>query len=329
MHRSLAVLSLVLTLAIAASGSDGLTQPPPRLLKANSESVLAVPNFQSWGNAHCDDKGNIYFHASGDVNTGSILKIAPDGSKYSLYNTPAELSDKTWFVAFQVTASGEVWFLLQGQDGVARNVRIEPESKVVETIKLDLPSHLTLENSVVFSGGKEVLVRGYFTNFAEEALRGKAYVALFDMEGKLVKQLGSKFNNVRLDEIATKIHESSTTVGPDGNLYLLQAGKVLVVSPAGEVVKTIKFEKPEAAYFVSRLDVSGSFIALQLYKNVGTGKPYEARYLLLDRQSGDRVALYTPDSALGNGAVCFSADEGFTFERVRSGRLELITAPIR
>ena len=53
-----------------------------------------------------------------------------------------------------------------------------------------------------------------------------------------------------------------------------------------------------------------------------------ASYLILDYETGEPFALYTPDEELGNNALCFSRQEGFTFLRNVQGRLSLLRAAL-
>jgi hypothetical protein len=41
------------------------------------------------------------------------------------------------------------------------------------------------------------------------------------------------------------------------------------------------------------------------------------------------MGLYEPEPALGNSAVCFTQNDGFTFWTVKDGKHILATAPLR
>jgi hypothetical protein len=91
----------------------------------------------------------------------------------------------------------------------------------------------------------------------------------------------------------------------------------------------MSFKKPSPELLATRIDVSGGLVDVELLKEQGMGKPYKPEFLLLNAATGERVALYEPEPALGNNLLCFSRSAGFVFFTVRDDKDTAVTAAMR
>lgn len=319
------VLGIVLLVALAAA--EGGESPKPQPLRVSSSSDLAVPAFGATGNAQCDSQGNLYFHATADVNASTILKLAPDGGKFDFLNLPADEAEVVAFRGFYVAPGGEVWFLAQSKDATYL-FKFGHDSTSATKTKLETPDYLVAQDFAVFPDGVSLLA-GYMRNPAEKRAGIQSYVAVFEGSGKLRRNIKAD-DDVEFGNTVESLHQGAAAIGADGLLYLLRPSQVVVFNENGTIDRRLKFEKPEAKFVPTRLDVAGDIVSIQFYRDEGQGKPFTANYLLLNAVTGEPIALYNPDEELGNNLLCFSAQDGFVFERVNgAGRLRLLRAKAR
>lgn len=314
---------LVLLVCVAAAKAGEPLKPQP--LRASSSSELPVPTFGWTGNPQCDADGNLYFHATADINASSILKVAPDGGKFDFLTLPANDSEDLALREFFVAPGGEVWFLEQGTSGTYLFKFGHDSSSAVST-KLDVPDHLVAQDFAVFPSGVS-LVSGYIDNRSDNKSETHSYISLFEASGKLRRELKAGDESEFVGTVKG-LHAGAAAIGPDGLVYLLRPSQILAVDESGAVVRTLKFEKPAPKFIPAQLNIAGDKISIQFYRSEGEGKPLAAEYLLLNAGTGEVLALYQPDEELGNNLLCFSISDGFTFERVKAGRLSLLRAKI-
>lgn len=297
-----------------------------RLLQASSKIVASVPPFGSIGPAQCDSRGTLYFHASSTLDASTILELSADGSKYKFYRLPPDLAESNWFIQFRATPSGDLRLLTESEDGL-RVIEFAKDGSVATKTRLDVPKHLKVTGFASFNSGATLLL-GYFGKAAEDRDKGHRYAAVFDPSGKLVKRLGRNLGTIDLG------HEPYATiamaaVGEDDAVYFLVNDQLLVVSQSGQFLRRLPVRKVKDDFFPNAIQVSGGLIAIQYYKNVGQGKPFLSRYLVLNAYTGTETGFYLPEEELGNSLVCFSAEEGFTFTRVIEGKEVLLKAQLK
>jgi hypothetical protein len=132
---------------------------------------------------------------------------------------------------------------------------------------------------------------------------------------------------MKLDQRESHLPEGGATIGKDGNVYLVAADKVLVVSPSGQIQRKIPFTRPDPSFSVSSVRYSDGLLAISFAK---PGKPEIVfQYLVVNALDGTPVGLYKPTDETGNNSVCFSRHDGFLFFKVKDGRISLISAPLR
>jgi hypothetical protein len=317
---------IVVMLAVVPALTETAKEGPTALRAASSTVLSSVPLFGANGSAQCDSDANLYLQ-TGTADSVSILKLAHDGSKYELYSVPADIARNAAFRAFSVSPSGELRVLVDTHDHQTYAFEWHSDPGNPSQTKLEVPEHLTTKSITAFQSGA-MLVAGYFNQSADEQERGKNFVAIFDASGRLAARVSGKFGDFDLASIRTKLYEGASAVGDDGFVYLLRSDEVIVISQSGQVVRRMRFKKPDPSLLATRVDESGGTVLVQLDRDNGIGKPFTTQYLALDASTGKRRGFYAPEPALGNSLVCFTRNEGLTFLTVKEEKQVLVTAPL-
>jgi hypothetical protein len=311
--------------SLRALGEDKPEVLLPRDLEISSSKPIRLPAFGWYGDSQCTTDGDIFLHAgSGTYNYPVILKISSDGQSSKLYELSSKEVENNAFTAFSVTPAGRVWLLTEDRKGGANLFGFNSNGHVSVETHLELPENLELTGVVVFESGTS-LVTGFFTRHAEEKIRGTRFVGLFESSGKIIKQLNSANDPVDLKKLATAPAEGAVSIGPDGNAYLLNSKEIVVMSESGGIVRRFSYSKPTSGMIARRIAVSQNLIALWL---LGRGKNdiVVPEFLVMNRETGDVIGLYTPTEEFGNNAVCFSAQDGFTFIKKENTEMRFLTA---
>ena len=311
-------------------GTGGTTVPvSTRILRAGDSHALDVPSFRFYGMAQTDKEGDLYFHVeAGSYRKPVILKLARSTGDPTLYTLADGDQNNIVFAEFSVTPSGQVVILGMGKDG--KNYAIHFSTKGAATTKtlLELPEHMSIGSFVAFESGT-MLVSAFYLPDAPEELRGKSFMSFFNDSGKLVRKFDGELGEVDLKTAFQHAREGDSAIGPDGNLYLLTANKILVISESGEIVRRLKYQKPENR-IAGKIAVSHNLIAIWMLKE-GAKHEISSEYLVLDLFTGKPFGFYVPAEELGKFAVAlsFSNEEGFTFFDNDNGHIKLISAPLR
>lgn len=319
---------LLVLLMSGLMAQDALKQMSPRPLKSSHTVELPVPAFGAYGDPQCDENMAIYYHLATDKYGRTVLlRFSQSGDESTLYKLPDEFAESTDFVDFSVTPSGDVEALVIDQEFHPIIFGFNSEGHVSSHARLEIPNHVMAKHINLFSNGT-VLFSGYYTSAAPTALAGKGYVSLFQASGKLLKTLDRLREETKLDtpEPGHPV-ESATTIGRDGNVYLLTASKVLVISPSGKLRREITFTKPSPEFSAVTVQYSDGWLAISFAK---PEKPEILfRYLVVNASDGSPLGLYEPTEETGNDNVCFSRHDGFLFLGSEHGRVKLVTAPLR
>ena len=319
---------LLMLLMSGLMAQDALQQMSPRPLKSSHAVELPVPAFGSYGDPQCDENLAMYHHLWTDkYGRTVILRFSQSGNESTLYKLPDEFAESTDFVDFSVTPGGDVEALVVDQEFHPIIFGFNSEGHASSHARLEIPDHVTAKHINVFPDGT-VLFSGYYRSDAPAALVGKGYAGLFQASGKLLKRLDRLREKTKLDPPGPgRPAESATTVGRDGNVYLLTANKVLVISHSGKLQREITFTKPSPEFSAVTVQYSDGWLAISFAKP----ETPEAlvRYLVVNASDGRPLGLYEPTEETGNNNVCFSRHDGFIFARAEHGRVKLITAPLR
>jgi hypothetical protein len=329
MRISLTVIVLIATLSACAQ--DGGEEPQPVKLTATSSKVLDVPSSSIHTMPQCDAGGNLYSHVNNGARVGAIAKIALDGPS-AQYTINADDAKHLYFLAFHVTPDHRVWILTGGPKDAISVFRIEPDdASKSERISLDTPDGLAAPTvqSFVMLPKDHVLLQGYFDDKAPKEKQGHSYLAEFDSSGKLLR---TSLDTATSEAIAYASKWGAQTVAyqsGDGITYLLQQDKILVLSGAGDVMRTIPLAPAQKNYHADYFYMNRGRLIVSFYgPDPQSNKPLTMRYALVDPSSGEVIRWYEPDAEVGTALVCFS-DDGLIFRHDVKGHIKLVTAAIK
>jgi hypothetical protein len=323
------VAAFVMLCALATGTGGGEMPASTRVLQPGNSQSMDVPSFGFYGAAQSDKEGNLFFH----VNAGSyrkpvVLKLARSSGDPVLYTLADDEEKNTVFSDFSVTPSGQVSLLGQGTDGKSYVFHFSSKGTVVTKTSLELPEHMSIESFVTFESGA-ALVSAFYLPDAPADLRGKSFMALFDNSGRIRKKFKAELGNTDLSSVFNHLREGNATIGPDGNLYLLHADKILVISESGEIIRRLKYKKPDTG-LATKIAVSHNLLSIWLMKEDAKDH-VSSEYLVLDLFTGKPFGFYVPAQELGSSAIAisFTNQEGFTFFDTENGHVKLISAPLR
>ncbi len=192
---------------------------------------------------------------------------------------------------------------------------------------MEAPEFFLPKSLLAFESGR-MLVGGYYSRLASPKLQGKSFFGIFEPSGKLLAQLSESGADVDMATTASIPYQGAITLGPDGNAYILKSSEIVVLSESGTVVRRVAYKKPDAHAIANWIMVSDNLIAIWLFTR-GKDDVAVASYLVLDYETGEPFALYAPAEELGNNALCFSRQDGFTFLRSVDGRFRLLGAALK
>ena len=255
------------------------------------------------------------------------MRLSRNSNLPTLFKAPGDSAKPLAFMEFTVTPSGHTWLLEQVSDGGYEAFGYKPDEDTPDDVSLQVPKHVDIRDFAVSEDGTELL-GGYYDGSAGKELGGKPYLALFDRSGRVRRDLSSEgLRSVDLKQISKQLHDGATTVGPDGNFYLVTGSELLIVSGGGDIVRRLVIPKTEEELAVSSIAVTEGLISVQLTKGDKEGMLH-VQYLVLNAGTGEPYSLYTPSDELGNNCVCFERNAGYTFLRVEKGKLKFLTAPL-
>ena len=319
---------LLISLMSGLQAKDALPPMSPRPLKATHVAELPVPAFGAYGDAQCDGNFAIYYHlATNRYGRTVLLRFSQSGNESTLYKLPDEFAESTDFVDFAVTPDGDVKALVIDQGFHPIIFGFDQEGNVNSHRRLEAPEYITAKHISIFPNGT-IFFSGYYRSDAPAALVGKAYIGLFHPSGKLLKQLESLREKAKVAPPEPgRFAAGAATIGRDGNVYLLTANSVLVISPSGKLKKEIPFTKPGSDFSAVTLQYSEGLLAISFAKPEQPEILYQ--YLVVNASDGSPLGLYETTEETGNDNVCFSRHDGFLFTTIEHGRVKLITAALR
>lgn len=312
------------------SSADG--EDVPRVLQLGSPKPVPVPPFPRMAGARCDSSGNMYFRLAGAKHWGSILEISHDGNSSAAFAPPKPEKPDPLGTAgvrdFFVTPSGKIYDLLQNNSGQGIAViEFNTDGSVQQTVKPEVPERLIAESLAVFNDGT-LLLQGYI-HVSPGNDEVKKYLALFDASGTLRKEL-TGLPDFSLAIRDKSLQDGGVATGQDGNVYLLGADHITVVSVAGEIARRIAYRKPDPSLIAQGLIVSDGLIAITVLQTAGG--EIVPRYLVVRADDGGTVGYYTlPVEQHNPSGLCFSRNDGFTVLKlqVEEQKLTLVNAALR
>ena len=118
-------------------------------------------------------------------------------------------------------------------------------------------------------------------------------------------------------------------LGDDGNVYLMRRtspATIYVISPSGELVRTVKIEPARHGWASVDMQVSNERIAVE-FSDCSAARCDGSVFAVANAVSGERLTDYTDEPRFGT-LVCFAAaPERFTFLTVsKDNVLQVINA---
>src|SRR5260370_29014419 len=240
MCRSLLTILFLIPLAsLGRAGDDAAHKDQrPIVLAAGSSKVLSMPGFSAATGQQCDSSGNLYFRTGYSARATVVLKIAEKDGSPTVYRVTDPTADGTYFVAFHVTPGKRIAILV----GSKKNELIEYQFKEDDPVNashtaLEAPEGLdalTVQGFVIVPND-HIMLQGYFSDAASEDKRGHGYLAEFAPSVKLLRLSLDKVSDELLKSVARRGANTAVAHGQDGMTYLLEADRVVVLSPAGDV----------------------------------------------------------------------------------------------
>jgi hypothetical protein len=325
---------MVLAFLLLSSGSSQRIErarlPQPTKLSVTSAKTLDMPFFNFYGEPRSDQNGNIYYHAAtGHYNTSTILAISAKESQPIAYTLPGELATSTYFSVFNVSPSGRVYVIAEDDKKDLWLFVFRHDGDLTRQTKLEIPGHIHLADFAVFDSTENMIVSGYYESDAPASQRGKRIVLLVASSGQVMRFLENEGDDVNLKQVGQMLDEGFSYVADDGNLYILSGRDIRVFAESGALVRTIAIEKPTAHDYAVKLQVSKCMAAVWFQSEPADNGPLLLTLETIDTNEGNVLGIYQPDEELGNNAVSFSPNEGFTFLTSAHGRIRLLTAMTR
>lgn len=300
-----------------------------REIDASTSRAIQTPPFSYFGEAQCDRDGNMYFHnGDSDFRRGQVFRLSNDGTSGSFLRITGKFADPdlAGFDSFWVTADGEV-FILSSNAEEKFVFTFDHNGAVKDPVALKVREDIQLTDFAVFDNGF-LFVWGYHDRRSPKDLRGKPYAAVLTESGEVVKELSISMPAVDLGNLTAL--SDGAVASYAGNLYFLGSEQITVVSVTGEVIRKLRFHKPDSEAVATKLYLSGGMALVALNKistNGSTRGEVDRSFIALDQDSGDLIGYYRPSAQLGCCDVCFTRTDGLTFLKVHSQKL--VTALLR
>lgn len=366
--------------APAESAEAAAFRPIISRLNLQSDSVVRLDQFNGRvpSQTKCDPEGNVYgAFAAGSAN--SITRISTDGSQpttFSLSAVPdlsAPNSSPPTIAEFAVGTDGSVYLLilmklpdptsavpspsprrLDPSNFEYRVVSFNSDGKYHSQFKLD--QGLAPNRMAVFSSG-DLMLAGTEPDPEDDDTR-IPFAGVFDSSGRFMKDISMPRDLRSPDSSQSQpapaagwnrrgsfAVRGNAQGANDGNVYLLPnaaGAPVYVLSPGGEIVRTIKLESSAndrlgMSVAAGRLISWSQHVDNRRIQRV-TSSPSSGQaasppaagaddslFRIFNLQSGELAAEYSASPDLGTFA-CYSSD-GFTFLRLdQAHHLQVVTA---
>ena len=343
---------------IPPAASKGIVSgPTPTTLSLAASSTMNVASemggaFKS--GSKCDAEGNLYIpkFALDRPLLGPVVKIDPDGKPTARFD-PSAFSKLALHRAdgFSPASDGGLYQIAESenlQDGVSKRriyvLHFSSDGSPSSPTLLD--ADFEVYTFAAFAGGN-FLVSGVHRDLQKNAQnnsdQGRNFSAVFSADGRELAELSFKNTAVKdvpgnskataktpvgTDAPSPTLDLADAEVGSDGNLYVMRSSApavIYVISPSGEIMKTLKIAVPLAGAIPNTFHISGNRMAL----SYATGE--SQTFVVVDAQTGKQIASYGDPGGLGPSFACYSANDGvFTFLKLgEANELEVIRAAVQ
>jgi hypothetical protein len=350
----------------SASKSSGSPDPSTDpVFPLHASATMSVPSEMggAFSTAKCDADGNLFIHkaALDRPLLSPVVKIDGEGKRVATFD-PSAFSQLALdrADAFSPASDGGIYQI--AQRGVTK-----PDIYVIHFASngdASSPTHLDADFEVytfaAFADGN-FLVSGVKRDASNKNDRGKNFTAVFTADGRELAQLsfqkdgsqsaqvagekivgektvegklippnkGEKILGHPPDEAVPSLDGADAEAGVDGYLYVMRRSApavVYVISATGKIMHTLKILAPRvtAKLMPGALHISGNQLAISFGSDEGIGE----WIVVVDAQSGRKVATYSDAGDLGSTFACYSSNDGvFTFLKLGEGNsLQIVRA---
>ena len=350
--RLLAIAALALLPLAGSAAQTNSAEPTPAataaapssaiaLQESNRKNIVSEMGGAFMGSSKCDAEGNLYIRkfASDRPLLGPVVKIDPDGKRIALFDPVAfsqlqlDRAD-----AFSPAADGGLYQIAQSGVVKPRIYVLHFSSDGSASSPIRLEADFEVYSFAAFLNGN-LLVSGFERDVTNPKDSGRAVTDVFSADGRLLAQLSFKQSPVparpegkpgakavaEVGKSAVTLDLADAEASVDGNLYAVRNSSpalIYVISPAGRVERTIKVNVPVAGARPGTFHVSSNRLAVSFVTES------KEMLVVVDAQTGSRIATYSVPDNLGISFACYSADDGvFTFLNLGEGNaLEVIRA---
>jgi hypothetical protein len=311
----LVALTLVCAAALPTTGQTKNLIPTARVPSTaifDSVRSFALPTT-------CDDKGNVYVKPlppDGDE-SGPLLMFSKTGVQQAKF----DMSGALGFNVFGIRPKGGI-ATVRDEQGMSV-VNFGPDGERESVVRLD-PAHFFPSQLAIFPSG-EMLLSGVQTRTREVPDIYRAYTAIYDAVGHLVKQLtldedreieraieAGDARYVRNPKQGNKaVALGVAASGDDGNVYLMRRTSpptVYVISSTGEVVRKLVIAPPYAGQMPAGMQISKNRLAMQFYRECASLACEGASYTVVDATTGEKLADYAAGDDVAGTFTCYAPD---------------------
>jgi hypothetical protein len=338
--------------ATKSSGSTETASDP--VFPLHASATVGVPSEMggAFSTAKCDADSNLFIHkaALDRPLLAPVIKIDSEGKRVATFD-PSAFSQLALDRADAFSPASDGGMYRIAQRGVTK-----PDIYVLHFASngdASSPTHLDADFEVytfaAFADGN-FLVSGVKRDASNKDDRGKNFAAVFTADGRELAQLsfqkdGSQSAQVAgeksagektaakqiapPDQAVPSLDLADAEAGVDGYLYVMRRSApavVYVISATGKIMHTLKIPAPRvtANLMPGTLHVSGNQLAISF----GSDEGIRQWIVVVDAQSGRKVATYSDAGDLGSTFACYSSNDGvFTFLKLGEGNsLQIVRA---
>lgn len=293
----------------------------------------------------CDSDGNVFFrrYTIDSPHSSPIIKVSPSGETLASYSLSASGDRNLRGLDFALDSNGRVYQLVYDGEDPARGydrwiLSYSQDGQKKDLVKLDA-RFSTDGNFAVFPSGEFLVATTEEQEQNKPGLSSKPYTAVFSSDGKLVARVTDE-SDEKIAKLAEKGEASYASSrgyggnlavtygavfpGSDGNMYVLRRtspATIIVISPAGKVVRTFKVDSG-LGLFPARMQVAEGRLAIY-FKNPGVDAP-ETIMKVVDLE-GNPLETYQVDPELGTAFICYVPPQ-FTFLTEKNNQRILLRA---
>jgi hypothetical protein len=327
--RAACLAAVVCCAGGGAFAQSGMPNFPTNLRSSGETHLPLSSNFMADGQSQCDSRGNIYLRPIySRVNDSSgVVRIDPTNGTTTGYPFPKDFGPSRAIFGFSVTRSGKVWALVEQEDETYIAARWNENGEVDARVVLRPPLHMFALTFAVADDGI-ILVGGIFSEQAEKKLQGQEFLAVFDQTGNVRNVVEAK--ELETHDISSGVlgeFDMGATAATDGNFYVLQHGRVLVVSEWGALVRQIKFDSI-VDNTARAIRYGDGLLSLEL-DNVDKQHQVHPQWLVLYAGTGDVYGWYRLAEDLKGLPECFLGRAGYSFMASEDKKMKILNVPLR